>query len=729
VIPAFTTRLGPAGVRALAAHPHVVSIEEDAQVLAFNDSAQDAFGVAKARLDAPGLDGDGDGDARRYSPRDLVAAVIDTGIDPNHLDLDGGKVLAFADLVNGRTTAYDDNGHGSHVAGTIAGDGDARTDKRHRGVAPAAALVGVKVLDSAGSGATSDIVAGLDWVVANKDLHGIEVVNLSLGSQGCYDGTDASSRAVDAAAAAGLVVTVSAGNAGPGLCTIGSPGVAAGALTVGAMADTGANGFKQAHFSSRGPTADGRIKPDVSAPGVAVTSPRAGTSSDYRVMSGTSMAAPFVAGVALLMRDAAPSLTPDQVKTALRATAVDWGVPGADNDYGAGRLDAYAALAGSGAAGLSAPPDVPRHAAVHGSLAGTGARVDHPVEVTDARFPIAATLVHPGLTTATGSTPDFDLVLLDPTGTAVATAQTNRPQDELGYTPTTTGGYVLRVTSYSGSGDYVLDLSAGTEPAAPDTTAPEVLAVDPAGGAAGVPGTASVGVSFSEAMDRDATAASFTVSKTDDAQAVVAGALSWNGTTLALDPGVDLAPSTSYTATISTAARDLAGNRLAAPHTWSFTTGAAPVPEQTVTALATSTRIETGRYRSGGLADLEANDSDYLRVYSSSTAPTTSSWYASFGGVTNSLHELAITYEGKSSNTCQQSVSIWNWTSGAWESLDSRSVLASRTLTGLRPSGTPAHYVSGDAGGGEVRVQARCVRTSGTFTHSTDVLHITYTIS
>jgi serine protease AprX len=726
LLPAFSARLRPAAVRALAAHPYVVAVEQDAPVQAFNDSAQDAFGVTQARLDVPGLDGDGDGDPTRYAPADLVAAVIDTGIDPDHLDLDGGKVIAFADLVNGQPTAYDDNGHGSHVAGTIAGDGDGRADKRHRGVAPAAALVGVKVLDSAGSGTTSDIVAGLEWVVANKDLHGIEVVNLSLGSNGCYDGTDTKSRAVDAAVAAGLVVTVAAGNAGPGTCTIGSPGVASGAITVGAMADTGVNGFKQAHFSGRGPTADGRIKPDLSAPGVSVTSARAGTTSDYRVMSGTSMATPFVAGVALLMRDAAPSLTPDQVRAALRTTAVDWGVPGADIDYGAGRLDAYAALAASGAAGLVSPPAVPVHAVVQGSLPGTAAVSDHRLEVSDTTFPIAATLVHPGFTTATSSSPDFDLVLLDPSGTAVAKAETNRRQDELGYSPTTTGTYVLRVTSYSGSGDYVLDLSAGVQPATPDTTAPEVLTADPGDSAIDVPAGASVAVTFSEGMDQDATAASFTLTKTDEAQAVVAGALAWNATTLTLDPGVDLEASTSYTATVSIDARDVAGNALAAPYTWSFTTAAAPAAVKTVTAFATGTKIETGRYRKGGLADLEANDSDYFRIYSSSTNPTTSSWYASFTGVTNGLLDLAITYEGKSSKSCQQTVSVWNWATAAWEKLDSRSVLGSRTLTGLRPSGALSSYVSGDTGDGEVRVQARCARTSGTFTHSTDVLRISY---
>jgi serine protease AprX len=725
LVRAFAARLGPAGIRALAAHPHVVSVEEDAPVRAYNDSAQESFGVTAARLAVPGLDGDGDGDPSRHSRDDLVAAVLDTGIDAGHLDLDEGKVIAFKDLVNGRTAAYDDQGHGTHVAATIAGDGDGRADGRHRGVAPAAALVGVKVLDATGSGTTSDIVAGLDWVVANKDVHGIEAVNLSLGSRGCFDGTDALSRAVDAASATGLVVTVAAGNAGPGLCTIGSPGVAAGAITVGAMADTGVNGFRQAHFSSRGPTADGRIKPDVTAAGVSVTSARAGTVSDYTVMSGTSMAAPFVAGVALLMRDAAPSLTPAQVRAALGGTAVDWGLPGPDIDYGAGRLDAYAALAAAGVSPLTAPPRGPAHAVVQGSVPGTGAVSEHSLEVTDASFPIAATLLHRGMTSATATTPNLDLALVDRSGAVVARATTNRRQDELGYRPTTSGSYVLRVTSASGSGDYVLDVSAGGQLVARDTTAPLVQRVEPATGATGVPVGAPVSVVFSEEMDRTATTTALAVRKADGTSGAVPGTLAWNGTTLTLDPAADLEPATGYTATVSTQARDVAGNPLSSPVTWTFTTAAAPVTVRTVTAVPQATTIETGRHRSGGLRELSADDGRYFRVYS---AASVSSWYASIPQVSNDAKDLVVTYQGASTKKCQQTVSVWNWSSSRWQPLDTRSVLGSRTLT-LRPSGAPADYVSGDVGNGELRIQARCARSSGSYTHKTDVVQLRYEVT
>jgi Subtilase family len=248
---------------------------------------------------------------------------------------------------------------------------------------------------------------------------------------------------------------VAAGNDGPGTCTVGSPADAKDALTVGAMADLGANGFYQADFSSRGPTADGRIKPDVSAPGVDVESALAGTSGSYTSLSGTSMAAPFVAGVALLMMDANPAFTNDDVKDAVRSTAVDWGrggnntvagTTGPDVDYGAGRLDAYAALAAAGAP-LSSPPSSPEHTLREGGLSATGEAIEYTVDVAALDDPVAATLVDMP-TSCGGLNPDFDLFLLSPSGTVVAA-------------PTTTGVYRLQVFSFSGCGDFFVDVSGG----------------------------------------------------------------------------------------------------------------------------------------------------------------------------------------------------------------------------------------------------------------------------
>jgi serine protease AprX len=489
IIDGFAATMSKRQVQSLARDPAVAHVEENSVVRAFNDGARDSFGVTKARADAPTVEGNADGNTATYSKDDLVAAVIDTGIDAGHQDLDEDKVIGFRDFVNGATDPYDDEGHGTHVAATLAGDGDARADKRYAGVAPGAALVGVKVLDENGNGTLADVVSGIQWVVANKGVFGIEAINLSLGTTGCSDGTDADSLAVDNASDAGLVVAVAAGNEGPGTCTIGTPGAAAKALTVGAMADLGENGFYQAFFSSRGPTADGRLKPDVSAPGVNVTSAQAGTTAGYFAENGTSMATPFVAGTALLMLDANPSLTPQQVKDDVKETAIDWArggdnrtvaTSGPDIDYGAGRLDAYLAIKAAGE-DLNAPPPVSAHEFREGSLSATGTQFDYPLVVTDTTFPVAATLIMPQIAGATARTPDFDLYLFDPSGSLVASSPFVTRQEELGHKPLVSGTYTLRVKSYRGSGPYILDISTEPEAGTASVSGP-VLTVTAAGG-------------------------------------------------------------------------------------------------------------------------------------------------------------------------------------------------------------------------------------------------------
>jgi serine protease AprX len=471
VVDAFAAVVSTDEVRRLAAAPGVDHVEADATVHATNASAALSFGVTEARLDVPGLDGDGDGSVGTYSAGDQVAAVIDTGIYTSHTDLDGGKVLAFQDFTDGShtdvDTAFDDNGHGTHVAGTIAGDGAGDG----RGVAPGAGLVGLKVLNAQGSGSSSNVIAAIDWVwnpargvnpgVANGVTYGIEAINLSLGSSGCVDGTDAESVAVNNAAAAGYVVAVAAGNDGPAGCTnstgISSPAAAADAITVGAMADVGVGGFYLADFSSRGPTLDGRIKPDIVAPGVAVTSAKFGTTAGYVTFNGTSMATPFVAGVALLMRDLNSALTPPQVKQRIMQTAVDWGSTGPDSDYGAGRLDAYAALAASAApTALTTPPTgLPTLQRIQSSLTG-GAGATRTYKVTgSAGIPLTV-----GLTVGNTGT-DFDMYLTNPAGTQVAEAETPHRQDELHLASGAGGPYTLRVVSFSGSGAFFLDVSGG----------------------------------------------------------------------------------------------------------------------------------------------------------------------------------------------------------------------------------------------------------------------------
>ena len=499
IVDAFSGVVDAGQVRSLAAQPGVETVEPDLPVSAFNSSAQTSFGVTAARVAAPHLDGDGDSAPDAYSKDDLVAAVIDTGIDPGHADLDGGKVLAFQDVLDGDTgdsdSALDDNGHGTHVAGTIAGDGDGGTDGF--GVAPAAGLVGVKVLDASGSGSTSGVVAGINWVVANKDAYGIEAINPSLGGDPCVPSSTIERDAVDAAVAAGIVVAIAAGNDGPGRCTVSSPGDVESAITVGAMADVGVGGFFMADFSSRGRTDDGRIKPDIVAPGVRITSswpasetcPGTAQPNSRCQISGTSMATPFVAGVALLMRDLDPTLTPGEVKSRLKSTAVDWG-RGADNltpggsgfdiDYGAGRLDAHAALAGLGA-NVGAAPAVPVYRRWASELTGTGDEDVYTLRADNSTQPLAVTLTvvdddvdGDGRTDAGSSCHDvdFDAELADSGGDPVSVrdrngnvinrAQTCFRQDAFYRPAETPQDYTLTVDSWAGSGAYMLEISGGT---------------------------------------------------------------------------------------------------------------------------------------------------------------------------------------------------------------------------------------------------------------------------
>ena len=486
IVEAFAATATRRQVRRLAAQGEVSRVEYDAPVRALNDSAQSSFGVTKARVDQPLIEGDADGDPLAYTPGDLVAAVIDSGIDATHPDLDDGKVLAFKQFLGGFEATcdpedqlpdypagdpapYDDDGHGTHVAGTIAGDRE-EGDPRYAGAAPGAGLVGVKVLGSNGCGSSQDIVAGIEWVVANRGSLGIEAINLSLGVEGCSDGLDSVSRAVDGASAAGLVVAAAAGNEGPDKCTVGSPGAARSAVTVGAMADLSSSGFYMADFSSRGPTQDGRIKPDVIGPGVRVTSAAANAPSTdlYDTFSGTSMATPFVAAVALLMLDADSSLPPAEVKSTLMSTAIDWGPPGVDIDYGAGRLDAYAAIAAA-APELSAPPPAPGHRYYQGALPAGGS-VQCPVTVDASSFPVAATLILPSVTTQ-----NFEVELSG--GTQSPSAQsTSFPtaegtvfsrQARARLSAPTAGAYTLTVRSLSGAAGFFVDLSAGFSSAPP----------------------------------------------------------------------------------------------------------------------------------------------------------------------------------------------------------------------------------------------------------------------
>ncbi|MBB2947253.1 subtilisin family serine protease [Actinoplanes lutulentus] len=263
----------------------------------------------------------------------IDVAVLDTGIDAGHPDF-AGQIESSASFVPGEDVT-DGHGHGTHVASTIAGTG-AGSGGAERGVAPGADLEIGKVLDNGGSGQDSWIIAGMEWAARDRKA---KVVSMSLGGSPT-DGTDPMSAAVNALSAeTGALFVVAAGNSGPTETTVGTPGAADAALTVGAVdaAD------HIAEFSSRGPRlVDGALKPEITAPGVDILAARSQYSTEgeglYRTMSGTSMATPHVAGAAVLLAAQHPGWTGAQLKDALVSTAKqtpDYG----PYEGGSGRVD------------------------------------------------------------------------------------------------------------------------------------------------------------------------------------------------------------------------------------------------------------------------------------------------------------------------------------------------------------------------------------------------------
>jgi serine protease AprX len=284
----------------------------------------------------------------------IKVAVVDTGIDDTHPDF-AGRIMAAKSFVS--DSARDDNGHGTHVAGTVAGNGS-KSNGKYIGVAPEAHLYIAKVLRADGSGSMSSVMAGIEWAVLEQQ---VQIINLSLGGTATCDGTDALSVLCDEAVLqAGVVMCIAAGNAGPRHQTIGPPGCARYVITVGAIDDDD----QVARFSSRGPTADGRVKPDIVFPGVGIVAPRAaGTSlgavieEGYVASDGTSMATPHASGVAALMLQANPELTAEQVKTEMLAGGVDIGA--LPNEQGIGRGDAHRAYLKVIGEELPEPPPPP----------------------------------------------------------------------------------------------------------------------------------------------------------------------------------------------------------------------------------------------------------------------------------------------------------------------------------------------------------------------------------
>jgi subtilisin family serine protease len=297
--------------------------------------ARAALADSTAQIGAPEVWAGGD------TGTGVDVAVLDTGVDPGHPDL-AGRIEEATSFVPGEEVT-DRHGHGTHVASTIAGTG-AASGGAEKGVAPGAGLHIGKVLNDAGEGQDSWIISGMEWAVRTARA---KVINMSLGG-GPTDGTDPLSAAVDRLSAeTGALFVIAAGNSGPDVESVGAPGAASSALTVGAVDGND----MLASFSSRGPrTGDSAPKPDLSGPGVDILAARSQYAPEgegaYQTMSGTSMATPHVAGAAALLAAAHPDWAGPRLKDALMSTSV--AVPRVPAAWaGTGRVDVDRAVHGT----------------------------------------------------------------------------------------------------------------------------------------------------------------------------------------------------------------------------------------------------------------------------------------------------------------------------------------------------------------------------------------------
>ena len=261
----------------------------------------------------------------------VTTAVLDTGISP-HPDLKG-RIVAFGDMLYGKKRMYDENSHGTHVAGIIAGSGGLSSGL-YAGIAPASQIVAVKVLDQKGEGKIRFLIEGIKAILRNRDKWQIRIVNISIGTlphQGDEEEMELM-RWVDRLWDEGLVVVTAAGNFGPRSGTVTIPGISKKVITVGASDDGNQKdryGKVGTNYSGRGPTSECVCKPDLVAPGSYIRScngfSQKKNQKAYSVKSGTSMSAPVVSGAVALLLSKYPDMKNVEVKLRLLMSADDMG--------------------------------------------------------------------------------------------------------------------------------------------------------------------------------------------------------------------------------------------------------------------------------------------------------------------------------------------------------------------------------------------------------------------
>ncbi|MCO4251637.1 S8 family serine peptidase [Pseudarthrobacter raffinosi] len=468
----------------------------------------------------------------------VSAYVVDTGVLASHTEFAGRVAAGWTAVADGRG-AGDCNGHGTHVAGTVAGT--------TYGVAKAATIVPVRVLDCSGSGFNSDVVAGLDWIAGNHAAGTLAVVNMSLGG--------AASAAVDSALQGvindGVTAVVAAGNSAADACGSSPAGLPA-AVTVAASDSAD----RQASFSNFGSCVD------LYAPGVGIVSASYTSTTATASMSGTSMAAPHTAGAAAVLLSQNPALTPAQIASALTSNATAGVITGTGTGT-PNRLVYAAAPAPAPAPVAPAPTVTAKSPAAQSTAVPVASNVTATFSKAVQGVGAGTFVLRNAAGTAIPATVSYDAT----TKTATLDPSANLAAD-VTFTATLVGG----ATAIRDTAGTPLASTSWTFTTGP---APTVTGFTPGSNSLLVRRNNNLSVTFSEPVQGVSTA-TFTV-KNAATGALVPAAVFRNGTTnqWILDPQNTLAAKTKYMVTVSgggTSIRDLAGNQLATK-TWQFTTG------------------------------------------------------------------------------------------------------------------------------------------------------------